>query len=291
MGIDFPPQQSFDLGNAIAIRQTIDDAVALAAKNDLTTAYNDAAGRTPAIDKTSQDLGGQTLVGGVYRAASSMSLTGTLTLDAQGNPRQVFIFKAGSTLITASSSRVRLIGGAQACNVFWQVGSSATLGTSTRFKGTIMALTSISLNTKAQVEGRVLARNGQVSLQNNLITRPGCDTTTTPSPSSSPSPSLTPGAWPSIDEDRGSGGTPSTPTASDSTPGGGSGGGAGGSGGSGGFIPVGRPDTGALPPAPTSAADTAMLRTWLTAGAALLLVALVVTGGSQRRRTWLARQK
>ena len=116
----FPP----GLVNAGTIHAA--DAAALQAKNDLTTAYNDAAGRSPVVDETSQNLGGQTLVPGVYSAASGMALTGTVTLDAQGDPDAVFVFQAGSTLITASSSRVALIGGAQACNVFWQVGSSAT---------------------------------------------------------------------------------------------------------------------------------------------------------------------
>ena len=110
------------------------------AQNDLTTAYNDAAGRTPVTDKTEQDLGGQTLVAGVYKANVAMALTGTLTLDAENNPDAVFIFQAGSTLITASSSTVTMIRGVNPCNVFWQVGSSATLGTGTTFVGTIMAL-------------------------------------------------------------------------------------------------------------------------------------------------------
>jgi len=151
------------------------DAVALQAQSDLTTAYNDAAGRTPA-DAVSSDLGGQTLAPGVYNAAGPMGLTGTVTLDGQGNPNAVFIFQAGSTLITASSSTVALINGASACNVFWQVGSSATLGTDTTFVGSILALTSASVQTGTTVAGRVLARNGQVSLDTNTITRPACTT-------------------------------------------------------------------------------------------------------------------
>jgi type VI secretion system secreted protein VgrG len=103
-------------------------------------------------------------------------------LDGQGNPKAVFIFQIASTLITASASNVRLINDAQACNVFWQVGSSATLGTTSSFKGTIMALTSISVTTGAVVEGRALARNGQVSLDNNTFTTPGCATTSTAPP-------------------------------------------------------------------------------------------------------------
>ena len=145
----FPP------GTVINGTQYAADAQALQAQTDLTTAYNDAAGRTP-VTVESADLGGQTLDAGVYQAASAMSLTGTVTLDAQGNPNAVFIFQAGSTLITASSSTVLLINGANACNVFWQVGSSATLGASTTFVGSILALTSISLVTGATVMGQVL---------------------------------------------------------------------------------------------------------------------------------------
>ena len=111
------------------------DAVALQAQSDLTTAYNDAAGRTPATS-VAGDLVGRTLVSGVYKSTSSLGLTGTLTLDAQGDPNAVFIFQIASTLITGSASNVNLIGGAQACNVFWQVGSSATLGTNSTFVGT-----------------------------------------------------------------------------------------------------------------------------------------------------------
>jgi len=154
------------------------DAVALQAQSDLTTGYNDAAGRTPPT-AVSSDLGGQKLVAGVYKAAGPLGLTGTLTLDAQNNPRSVFIFQAGSTLITASNSTVNLVNGASPCNVFWQVGSSATLGTGTTFVGSILALTSASLNTGATVNGRILARNGAVTLDANTITRPSCSTTPT----------------------------------------------------------------------------------------------------------------
>ncbi len=174
------------------------DAVALQAQSDVTTAYNDAAGRTPAVDQTDPDVGGQTLVAGVYSTASAMSLSGTVTLDAQGDPAAVFIFQAGSTLITASNSTVALIGGATACQVYWQVGSSATLGTGTDFVGTVMALTSITMNTDASLQGRALARNGAVTLDTNTITRPTCAVpTTSPSPTAttttttSPAPTAT----------------------------------------------------------------------------------------------------
>ena len=149
------------------------DAVAAQAQADLTTAYNDAAGRTPR-DAVPPDLGGLTLLPGVYNRATTMGLTGTVTLNAQGNPNAVFIFQAGSSLITASGSTVALINGASPCNVYWQVGSSATLGTNTTFVGSILALTSASVQTGTTVNGRVLARNGQVSLDTNTITRPNC---------------------------------------------------------------------------------------------------------------------
>ncbi|TMK39094.1 MAG: DUF3494 domain-containing protein [Actinobacteria bacterium] len=166
------------------------DAVAAQAQTDTTTAYNDAAGRTPAVS-VSGDLGGSTLTPGVYKASSSLGLTGDVTLDAQGDPNAVFIFQVGSTLTTASSSRVLLINGANACNVFWQIGSSATLGTNTSFKGTILALTSITLNTGATVDGRTLARNGAVTMDTNTITRGSCPTLP---PGSTPG--STPGATP-----------------------------------------------------------------------------------------------
>ncbi|HVL49876.1 MAG TPA: ice-binding family protein, partial [Actinomycetota bacterium] len=152
------------------------DAVALQAQSDLTIAYDDAASRACDQDLTGQDLGGLTLVAGVYCFDTSAQLTGELTLDAEGNPDAVFIFKIGSTLITATDSTVNLINGAQACNVFWQVGSSATLGVGSTFAGTILALTSITANTDAQIEGRLLARNGAVTLDSNIVTRADCDT-------------------------------------------------------------------------------------------------------------------
>jgi hypothetical protein len=151
------------------------DAVAGQAQSDLTTAYNDAAARTPAAT-VSGDLGGRTLTAGVYKSASSLGLTGALTLDAQGNPNAVFIFQAGSTLTTASGSHVNLINGAQPCNVFWQIGSSATLGTSSVLSGNILALTSISIDNGVTVLGRALARNGAVTLINDTITAAHCAT-------------------------------------------------------------------------------------------------------------------
>lgn len=145
------------------------DAVAQQAQSDLVIAYNDAAGQACGLDLTGQDLGGMTLTSGVYCFSTSAQLTGTLTLDAQGSGSSVFIFQIGSTFTTASSSVVSLIGGGSECNVFWQVGSSATLGTGSTLLGNILALESITLTTGAGVSGRVLARNGAVTLDTNTI--------------------------------------------------------------------------------------------------------------------------
>ncbi len=150
--------------------------MALRAQSDLTLAYNDAASRTPAASAPA-DLSGEILAPGVYKNATSLGLTGTVTLNAEGNPDAVFIFQAGSTLITGSGSHVALTGGAQACNVFWQVGSSATLGTNSTFVGNILALQSISVTTGASIDGRALARNGAVTLDDNTITAANCATT------------------------------------------------------------------------------------------------------------------
>jgi len=147
-----------------------DDAVTQSAKANLVTAYINAAGQSADVTYTPiYDLGGLTLSPKVYADSSSFGITGILTLDAGGDPNAVWIFQAGSTLDAASGSEVRLIGGAQAGNVFWQVGSSATLGTNSKFAGTILALESITLKTGAVVDGRVLARDGAVTLDSNTI--------------------------------------------------------------------------------------------------------------------------
>jgi Flp pilus assembly protein TadG len=151
------------------------DAAALSAQNSLTTAYNNAAGQSCTQDLTGQDLGGKTLTPGVYCFATSGALTGTLTLNGQGNPASVFIFKFGSTLTTASGSSVVMINSGSQCNVFWQVGSTATLGTTTSFAGNILALTSINATTGANIVGRALARNGAVTLDTNNITPSSCN--------------------------------------------------------------------------------------------------------------------
>lgn len=145
------------------------DAVAATAKNDAATAYTTAAGRA-CNAAISADLGGSTLAPGVYCATSSMGLTGTLTLDAQGNRDAVFIFQIGSALTTASASQVRVINGGQSCNVFWQIGSSATLGTGSSFAGNLLALTSITMNTGSSNNGRAIALNGAVTLDSSNAT-------------------------------------------------------------------------------------------------------------------------
>jgi hypothetical protein len=152
------------------------DAVALHAQNDVTTAYNSLAGQACGTDLTSQDLGGLTLTPGVYCFSSSAQLTGTLTLNAEGDPNAIWVFKTGSTLTTASASSVDIINGASPCNVFWQIGSSATIGTKSDFKGNIFALTSITFNTGANLKGRALARNGAVTLDTNNIDSSSCST-------------------------------------------------------------------------------------------------------------------
>jgi hypothetical protein len=155
------------------------DAAANQAQADLGVAYADAAGRAGA--PASGSLGGQTFTRGVYKAAS-FSLTGNLTLDAQNDPAAVFVFQAGSTLATTASSHINLINGAQACNVFWQVGSSATLGSSSTFTGNILAFTSISTAGSVAMNGRALAHNGAVTLIEDTIAAPQCAPPVGPAP-------------------------------------------------------------------------------------------------------------
>ena len=161
------------------------DAVSLAAQNSATAAYLVAKGETQAPPNSVTAIAGATtLLPGIYTASSSLSVGGTLTLNGNGDPNAVFIFQAGSTLTTATGSSVVLTGGAQACNVFWQVGSSATLGTTTSFVGTILALTSATLTTGANVNGRVFAQTGAVTLDDNTISAPICSAATTTTTSS-----------------------------------------------------------------------------------------------------------
>lgn len=155
------------------------DAVAQTAQGDLTTAYNAAAGTLGGVALTA-DIGGQTLPPGVYKATTTLGITGNLTLDGSTNPSGTWIFQIGSALTTAAgapgvpASQVLLIGGAQAHNVFWETGSAATLGTYSLFQGTIMAQTSITLGTGATLNGRALARTGAVTLDTNPVNVPPC---------------------------------------------------------------------------------------------------------------------
>jgi len=149
------------------------DGIAQQAQNDLTTAYNLAAGETGGSNLSGQDLGGLVLTPGVYTFSSSAQLTGLLTLNDLGNPNADFVFQIGSTLTTASGSSVVFSNGLDD-NVFWQVGSSATLGTTTDFSGNILANTSITLNTGANIGcGSALAENGAVTLDTNTISTDG----------------------------------------------------------------------------------------------------------------------
>ena len=181
-----------------SVHQT--DAAAAQAQADLSLAYNQAAGKAPnQIASVPAAVGGLTLNPGVYKYDSSLNIAGALTLDGQSDPNAVFIFQVGSTLITASAASVVLTNGAQACNVYWQVGSSATLGTTTSFQGVIMSLASITLNTNATVTGSVLAQTaGAVTMDTNTITRATCAVQPSPSISPSPSPSISPSPSPSI---------------------------------------------------------------------------------------------
>jgi hypothetical protein len=151
----------------------INDEIATQAKLDLTTAYNDAAGRTSTdIVTLSGNIGGLTLTPGLYKSTSSLAISsGDLTLDAKGNADAVFIIQIATTLTTTSGRKVILSGGALASRVFWQVGSSATFGTTSVFKGTVMAMQSITLNTGATLDGKALARTGAVTMAGNTIVK------------------------------------------------------------------------------------------------------------------------
>ncbi|MHB8324808.1 MAG: ice-binding family protein [Candidatus Dormibacteria bacterium] len=188
----FPP-------GTISGSSDIADAAATQGQTDLGTAYTDAAGATPFVNMPGGTLGGQTLTPGVYRFSSSALLTGTVTLNGEGSTNPTFIFQIGSTLTTASGASVVLINGAGACAVFWQVGSSATLGTSTSFQGNLMALTSITLDTGANIGlgggvngGRALARNGALTLDANTITPPSASCTFAPAATATPTPTAAP---------------------------------------------------------------------------------------------------
>jgi len=148
------------------------DPTAAQAQLDLTTAYNNAAGRVNP-NAVPADIGGMVIAPGLYKAPVSLAITGNVTLDGQNNPNSVFIFQMASTLTTAPNSSVSLINSANACNVFWQVGSAAILNTGSVFNGTILAQSSISLGTGATLNGRLLARAGAVTLLSNIVTKTG----------------------------------------------------------------------------------------------------------------------
>lgn len=185
-GMTGPPD-----GTLHGSQHTGTDALAVSAKNDLTTAYLLAKSSPCNFNETGKNLGTQTLTPGTYCQTTAPTLTGTLTLSGNG----VFIFQIGSTLVTGPGATVHLTDGAQACNVFWQVSSSATLDTTTTFVGTIMALADISLKDSATIQGRALAQTGQVTLIHNQITAPiDCGETTVAGPTATASPTPSPSA-------------------------------------------------------------------------------------------------
>lgn len=154
------------------------DAVTQLAKDDLNAAYLDASSRTPTtIYGPIFDLGGLTLSPGVYQDPSSFTITGNLTLNALGDFNAVWIFQTGSTLIASTGSQVILTGGARAENVFWQVGSSATINTGSNFSGSVMALESITMNADSILDGRLLALNGAVTMGANTMIAPELSST------------------------------------------------------------------------------------------------------------------
>ncbi|WP_204358220.1 ice-binding family protein [Streptosporangium sp. 'caverna'] len=170
------------------------NAVAAQAQADLTTAYNNADTQAPATTVPTQ-LGGTTLGPGIYKStAGTFQITGNLTLDAQGDPNAVFIFQTASSLSTGTASTVTLTGGAQECNVFWKVGSSAALGTNSSFTGNILALNSISAGGGAAVKGRALARTGLVTLNKSTVTPSVCQAPSDVAQASSGTAEVPPGA-------------------------------------------------------------------------------------------------
>jgi hypothetical protein len=180
----FPP-------GSVTGTQYIGDAVAATAQSDLTTAYNAAAAQATTHTIVSGRIVGATTLGpGVYTVPSSLLVGGTLTLDGGDNPDASFIFQIPSALTTASGTTIVLTGDASACNVFWQVGSSATIGTGTTFQGSILALTSITVQTGDTIFGAALARNAAVTLDDDDITVPDCSSQTSSSASASASSSV-----------------------------------------------------------------------------------------------------
>lgn len=149
------------------------DAAVAAAQTDLSAAYT-AAVNVSSVTAASADIGGQTLVPGVYSNSSGLGVTGTLTLDAKGNPGAVFIFQTAGNLSTSASSQINLVNGGQACNVYWQVGNTTSLGTSSSFKGSILANSNFVGGAGATILGRILSLHGSIALNANTVTRPSC---------------------------------------------------------------------------------------------------------------------
>ncbi len=193
------------------------------AHTSLTSAYNDAAGRSPTTTYSAiQDLGGLTLPSGVYNDPSSFAVTGTLTLDGGGDANSVFIFQAGSTLTMANNSVIKLTNSAQSCNVFWQVGTSATLNTSTTFVGNLLAFTSITDSGSSKIDGRHLAgsttdNTGAVTLSKTTVTKSTCAPVPTPTPTPTLTPSPSPGSTSSPSSST-AGSTSSSSSSSNSSP-------------------------------------------------------------------------
>lgn len=165
--VGFPP------GSQIAGATYVAEPVGLQARSDASTAFTTAS-LQPLPTTVGVELGGSTLTPDLYESGGVFEINGALTLDGLGDSAAVFVFRSLSTLITGSASSVVLINGANPCNVFWIVPSSATLGTGTSFVGTIIATTSIAANTGSSVEGRLLALNGAVTLNNTSVTSTGC---------------------------------------------------------------------------------------------------------------------
>ena len=190
--IGLSPGTSFT-GAASVTRSGVDhiaDAAAATAQVDLVVAYNDLSIPTSTVLATS-DLSGQSLIPGSYSTASgTLANSGVLTFDAKGDSTAIFILRAASTVTTSPSSSMVLTGGAQACNVYWQVGSSATIGVTSIFVGHIYALASITANTGSTIYGQLLARTGAVTLDSNRIINDAC---TTPAPvvTATPAPVVT----------------------------------------------------------------------------------------------------
>jgi hypothetical protein len=169
------------------------DAITQAAKTDLVTAYNGVVAQ--ALTLSTGAIAASTLVPGVYNSGTSLGLSGNIILDAGGNTNAVFVFQAGSTIVTASGTNITLINGGQACNVFYAAGSSATLGTGTHLVGNVIAMQSITDNGGSVVNGRLLARNGAVTLNNTSVSKSTCVVavpTPTPTPVVTPTPTPTP---------------------------------------------------------------------------------------------------